>query len=192
MASTARPPRTAGPRRGTWSAGLSGRLPDGPADPDDDVGLLGGGAVRRGLLSRWPPWLGPAVITAAPLLLLLLLSSVALHRASDAQTASAAASLLSQALITDRLNRVGALWAADGVVPAYAQHQHGYADDSGTAAVCGSCAPVFVSATNSVRMVTQHSDRLDSRRPRMLIHMCADAGSCRPLSQWPRRTWSAA
>ena len=87
--------------------GFSGRGPDGPADPDDDVGLLGGGAVRRQLLTapKLPRWVGPAC-TAGALLLLLIMSAVALRRSSGAQSASAAASLLSQALITDRLNRV--------------------------------------------------------------------------------------
>ena len=99
--SAARDPRD--PERG-----LGGRLPDGPAEPDDDVGLLGGGAVRRQLLTaqKLPRWLGPAA-TAGTLLLLLVLTSVALRRASNAHRASAAASLLSQAFITDRLNRVG-------------------------------------------------------------------------------------
>ena len=87
---------------------FGGRLPDGgPADADDDVGLLTGGTLRRQLLTapKLPRWLGPAG-TAGALFLLLLLSSLALHRASSAQRASAAASQLSEALITDRLNRV--------------------------------------------------------------------------------------
>ena len=98
--------------------GLGGHLPDATADPDDDVGLLGGRAVRRQLLMahKLPRWLGPAA-TAVSLLLLLILASVALRRASEAQRASAAASLLSQALITDRLNQVG-------LGPALTQSEH--------------------------------------------------------------------
>jgi hypothetical protein len=87
---------------------FGGRLPDGgPADPDDDVGLLSGGTLRRQLLTapKLPRWLGP-VGTAGALFLLLILSSVALRRASSAQRASVAALQLSKALITDRLNQV--------------------------------------------------------------------------------------
>lgn len=104
--------------------GFSGRVADGPADPDDDVGLLGGGTVRRKLLTapKLPRWVGPAG-TAGALLLLLIMSAVALRHSSAAQSASAAAFLLSQALITDRLNRVSASLCRSVRVAAQAQHE---------------------------------------------------------------------
>ena len=85
---------------------LGGRIPGGSTDADDDIGLLGGGTLRRQLTApKLPRWLGPAG-TAGALFLLLVLASVALRRASSARRVSDTAMQLSSALITDRLNRV--------------------------------------------------------------------------------------
>ena len=170
--------------------GFSGRGPDGPAGDsiDDDVGLLGGGAVRRQLLTapKLPRWVGPAG-TAGALLLLLIMSAVALRRSSAAYSASAAASLLSQALITDRLNRVSASPCGLALFGTFLRKLSlrlaiSCIIDHDITAAC-----LYAVSALSQAEVGLTPTAVDTFDPALLRRR-----SCRPLSQWPRQTWSAA